>query len=253
MYKMKLKHMALSLVWIALLSCEYDNYEAPSYEFKGQLVMEDGAPFLFDANRALFKFYQSGYGKEDGGTDLSVYNDGSYKQLLFDKFYKLTLVNQALPFEMPDFPSRGAGLGYDSIPYQITSNVTQNFVVRPYYKISDLDAKLSENGKNIVATFQVTKMTDTAKEAPRIKTARLYLSTGVIVDSGIACLRSVNVTDRTQTAFSVQLPLSFYRDKKYYVNNFRTYAYYRVAIELEGIPDYYLFSEIKKIEGLPVD
>ena len=96
-------------------------------------------------------------------------------------------------------------------------------------------------------------MTDPDKETPHIKTARLYLSTGVIVDSGTTCLRSINVTDRTQTTFSVQIPLSFYRDKKYYVNNFRTYAYYRVAIELEGIPDYYLFSEIKKIEGLPVD
>ncbi len=37
-----------------------------------------------------------------------------------------------------------------------------------------------------------------------------------------------------------------------YVNNFRDYAFCRVAIELENIPNYYLFTEVKKIEGLPV-
>lgn len=253
MRNMKFKHIAMTFAWMALVSCEYDNYEAPSYEFKGQLMMGGGEPFLFDANKTLFKFYQSGFGKEDDGTNLNVDNNGNYKQLLFDDVYKLTLVNQALPFEMPDFPSKGAGLGYDSIPYRMTANVNQNFEVRPYYRLSNLKAELSANGKNIVATFEVTKMTNTEKEAPRIKTVRLYLGTGIIVDSGTACQRSTNVTDPDQTTFSVQIPLAFYRDKKYYINNFRTYAYYRVAVELEGIPDYYLFSGIQRIEGLPVE
>lgn len=32
----------------------------------------------------------------------------------------MTLVNKALPFELPDFESLGAGKGYDSITYHLT-------------------------------------------------------------------------------------------------------------------------------------
>lgn len=254
MKKMNLKHLAiLAMATMSLASCEYDNYEAPSYEFKGQLVTEDGEKFLYDANKTLFKFYQSGFGKEDLGINMNVDNSGAFKQLLFEDYYELTLVNQTLPFEMPDFPSKGAGLGYERIPFSIGGNVAQNYVVRPYYKISGLKAELSANGKNIVATFNVQKMTNTEKEAPRIKTARLYLGTSTIIDSGTNCLRSQNVSASDPTSITVQIPLAFYRDKRYYVNNFRTYAYYRVSIELDGIPDYFLFSDIQKIEGLPLN
>lgn len=252
---MKLKYILLFTIVsiLTLSSCEYDNYDAPDSEFKGQLLC-DGKPFLADANRSIFKFFQSGFGKEDTGIDMHITNDGKFQQTLFSgQDYKLTLVNKPLPFELPDFPSKGFGLGYDSIRYHMNGGVIQNFEILPYYKITNLAAQLSENGKNIVATFDVVKMTNTEKEAPAIKSAKIYLGTSVIVDSGIACLRSTSVKDPEATTISVSIPLAYYRDKKYYVNNFRTYAYYRVAIELDGIPDYYLFSEIKKIEGLPVE
>ena len=48
----------------------------------------------------------------------------------------------------------------------------------------------------------------------------------------------------------VSIPVATYQNG--YVNNFRDYAFCRVAIELENIPNYYLFTEVKKIEGLPV-
>lgn len=47
----------------------------------------------------------------------------------------MTLVNESLPFEFPDFESLGEGKGYDSIPYHFKSNVTRDFEVRPYYKL----------------------------------------------------------------------------------------------------------------------
>jgi len=51
----------------------------------------------------------------------------------------------------------------------------------------------------------------------------------------------------------VYIPLSEYRKKENFVDNYRTYAFYRVAIELEGMEEYFLFSTIKKIENLPVE
>lgn len=251
---MKLKYILLFAIisMLTLTSCEYDNYKAPDCEFKGQLMC-DGKPFLADGNRILFKFFQTGFGKVDGGMNMHLMNDGSFRQMLFpDQDYKLTLINKPLPYELPDFPSKGPGLGYDTLRYHMNGNVMQNFEVLPYYKISNLSAQLSEDGKNIVATFDVTKMTNTVKEAPNIKSAKIYLGTSVIVDSGNACMRSAAVKNQSAITLSVSIPLSMYRDKKYYINNFRTYAYYRVAIELVGVPDYFLFSETQKIEGLPV-
>ena len=140
---MSLKYILMSVVvMLGFTACEFDNYDAPSYEFNGQLVTDDGQPFLFDANKTLFKFYQTGFGKDDPGMNMTVDNNGVYKQLLFDGNYELTLVNQPLPFEMPEFPAKANGQGYERIPYNIEDGVSRNFVVRPYYTISNLNAVL---------------------------------------------------------------------------------------------------------------
>ena len=249
---MKIKYfaLALALAGASLSSCEYDNYDAPSAEFSGRLVTADGEPFLYDNNRQLFVLYQSGFGKDDVGINMVVDNNGSFRQLLFTgNHYELTLINQALPFDMPDFPRMEDNTGYERIAYDITGNVQKDFVVEPYYEISDFQVNLSENERNIEATFNVTKLKE---DAPDIASTKIYVSTSSIVDSGISCMRSRNVSDPTSTAMRASIPLAYYRDKQYYINNFRTYAYVRVAVELDGIPNYFLFSDIKKIENLPV-
>lgn len=249
---MKTKQILAGIAFLAataLTSCEYDNYEAPSHTYAGQLVC-DGENFPFDSNRTIFNFLQYGYGKVDGGTEMRITDEGQYRQLLFDADYKLTLVNKKLPFELPDFESLGDGLGYDSIHYSVQSDIKQNFTVIPYYKISGLQARLE--GENIVAGFTVAKTTGTSKPAPAIKKVYIYLSTGNIVNSWNKCQRSEEVHAAGSAPFTISIPLSMYREKQYYINNFRTYAYYRVAVELEGIPDYYLFSTIGRIDNLPV-
>ncbi|MCD8262597.1 MAG: DUF3823 domain-containing protein [Bacteroides sp.] len=69
----------MSLITILLFSsCEYDNYDAPSYVFKGRLVC-DGENFPFDSNRTIFNFVQQGYGKADGGTEMRINDEGHYQ------------------------------------------------------------------------------------------------------------------------------------------------------------------------------
>lgn len=251
---MKLKSIitaAFVVLGFVMVSCEYDNYDAPSYLFSGQLKC-DGENFPFDSNLGLLRVYQQGYGKVDGGgTGIRVDDEGHYQQLFFDAEYKMTVVNESLPFELPDFESLGEGKGYDSIPYHFKSNVTRDFEVRPYYKLKNLNAEL-KNG-NIVATFNIEKMTNTQKEAPNIVKTRIWLSTTSLVNSGITCTRSSDVEYLDDTTLQVYIPLSEYRKKEHFIDNYRTYAFYRVAIELEGMNKYFLFSPIKKIENLPVD
>lgn len=234
------------MMGLIVTSCEYDNYEAPSYLFSGQLTC-DGEDFQFDANKNIFKLFQEGYGKTDLGIDMRTNNDGHFQQLLFNSQYKLTLANNPYPFEIEEFQSLGTGLGYDSIKYDITSNMTKNFEVKPYYKIKDFT--LSFDGKNFIAKFNIDK--NSGKTIPNVIRAYLFVGTSNIVNSGTLCSKSVTVKADNQTSAEVSTRLSDYRKK--YVNNFRDYAYCRVAIELDGIPDYYLFSEIKRIEGLPME
>lgn len=246
---MKIKNsilLAFVMLGFIVSSCEYDNYEAPSYLFSGQLTC-DGENFQFDANKNIFKLIQEGYGKTDGGIDMRINNNGHFQQLLFNAQYKLTLANNPYPFEIEEFNSLGTGLGYDSIKYDINRNVTRNFEVKPYYKIKDFTVDF--DGKNFVANFNIDKNSDEA--VPAVIRAYLFVGTSNIVNSGTLFSKSVTVKANNQTSAQISSKLSDYRKK--YVNNFRDYAYCRVAIELKGIPDYYLFSEVIRIEGLPVE
>lgn len=109
---MKLKSIiaaALVVLGLSVTSCEYDNYDAPSYVFSGQLKC-DGENFPFDTNRGLLRVFQRGYGKVDGGgTGIRIDEQGHFQQLFFDAEYKLTLVNKSMPFELPDFEPLGPG------------------------------------------------------------------------------------------------------------------------------------------------
>lgn len=249
---MRLKYI-IAVVYVALglsvASCEYDNYEAPSYSFSGQLKC-DGEEFPFDANASLLRVFQRGYGKVDGGgTGIRIDEKGHYQQLLFKSEYKLTLVNKPLPFELPELESLGSGKGYDSITYNINSNVLKDFEVRPYYKIKNVKAEL-KNG-NIVATFNIEKMNNTVLAAPKVAKTRIYVGTSALVNSGIKCRTSNDVKYIDATTLETSIPVAEYYKKENYTDNYRTYAFYRVALELEGMTEYFLFSPIQKIEGLP--
>lgn len=242
---MKIKNiisLAFVMMGFVVTSCEYDNYDAPSYRFSGQLTC-DGENFEFDANKSIFRLAQEGYGKPDLGIDMRTDDNGRFQQLLFKAPYKLTLANNPYPFDVEGFSSLGTGLGYDSIQYDISSNIVRNFEVTPYYKLSNLTVAL--DGKKIVAKFSVTKNKDTA---PIVKRAYIYLGTASLVNSNNKCQSS---TKTSATEISVSIPLASYRQD--YVNNFREYAYCRVAVELDGIPDFYLFSKTMRIDGLPVN
>ena len=59
------KIIILLLATILFTACEYDNYDAPSVTFSGQLLYND-KPFLCDGNdaRDIFLFFQEGFGKD---------------------------------------------------------------------------------------------------------------------------------------------------------------------------------------------
>lgn len=233
---------------VILSSCEYDNIEGPSVYFKGRLVYEDN-PFQFDGNpdRGLLKVYQKGFGKVDPGYNITVDENGNFQQLLFNQEYWLSPNNNLYPFEFKDFKSKGTGLGYDSIYFNIKSTVNKDLEIIPYYILTNYTATLHDG--NIVMKFDVSPTAKTASVAPPIIKARAYIGTAIKINSKTTCNVSQNITFANSGSVEISIPLERYR--KEYTNNFRDYAFCRVAIELENVPNYYLFSETKKLEGLP--
>ena len=250
----KIPFLTIISLIVLITSCEYDNYDEPSVVFSGKLLY-NGENFLFDGNpsRGVLKVIQKGFGKVDTGIGIKINEQGEFQQLLFPGEYWLTLNNNPYPFEFTDFESLGAGLGYDSIYMNLRKSVEMNFEVKPYFHISDFTAEV--DGDNLLLRCNVSINTDTREPAPRVVFARGYAGTGIIVNGNSACARAVRAIITDNGTVEVTLPIfdgvTAYR--QVYTNNFRDYAYCRISLELEGITNYYLFSNIVKVENVPLN
>ncbi len=242
--------ISIAILMLVLSSCEYDNYDEPSVVFNGRLTT-NGDNFLYDGNQGVLKVIQKGFGKVDNGIYLRVDESGKFQQLLFPGEYWLTLNNVKYPFEFEDFHSLGSGLGYDSLYMNINSNITKNFEVKPYFNISNFRATVE--GDNIVLRADVAVNTGTRETPPRVIFARGYVGTASIVSSRNACTKSKRAVITTTGSVEVTIPIhnDVVAYRTIYVNNFRDYAFCRIALELDGIQNYYLFSETVKVEGVP--
>lgn len=246
--------LSIIILFVCLFSsCEYDNYDSPHITFSGNLTT-NGESFLYDGNpnRPVLKLIQKGFGKVDDGTIVRIDENGKFQQLIFEGDYWLTLNNTKYPFELTDFNSLGAGLGYDSIYMHITSNVNNNLEVKPYYTISNFRASVEND--NIVLKADVAVNPGTRQPAPKVIFAKGFVSTSSKVNSQTVCTKSkravVTNTGSIEVAIPIHNNVTAYRE--IYINNFRDYAFCRIALELDGISNYFLFSEIIKIDGVPL-
>jgi hypothetical protein len=161
------------------------------------------------------------------------------------------LNNAQYPFEFADFNSLGNGLGYDSIYFNLKSGKIMNLEVKPYFNITDFTVAIE--GRDIVFRCNVHKNEGTLEAAPRVIFGRAYLSTSSKVNSATVCVKSKRAVIPESGSIEISIPISgnppSYRGS--YINNFRDYAFCRMSIELDGLSQNYLFSETKKLEGIP--
>lgn len=244
----KVVFLYISLLAFIFTSCEYDNYDAPSLSLNGNIVY-NGKNLQWDGNasRTILRVFQQGFGKVDNGTFIQVKDDGSFNQLLFHGDYWLTPYNNQFPFEFLQF-NYESGVGYDSIYIDMQHDLTMDIEVLPYYEMQDFSVSLE--GDNIIMRSTIHKIEGTKNPTPPIVNVRGYISTSRLVNSATTCAVAESVKINTDGIVEVALPISAYQNG--YVNNFRDYGFCRMAIELENIPNYYLFTDIQKIEGLPV-
>lgn len=235
-------------------ACEYDNYDEPSIVFTGNIVY-NGQNVLYDGDPAkpLFRVIQTGYGKTDNGTAIQTSADGSFAHLLFPGRYYFTPQNNVYPFVFPEYPYLGESEGYPQTRLDLYEDFSMNVEAIPYYLISDFTAYFDAETQQIHMQCSVTPNTDERLNGvcPAITSVRGFVSTSTIVNSVTTCVKNSSGRWPAFSGTSTQdIPIEDYHDA--YINNFRDYGYCRMAFELEGIPDYYLYTPVIKVEGLPV-
>jgi hypothetical protein len=239
----------LTLLAVTLLgACKYDNFESPAIDFSGDLTY-GGKPFQFDGYAEgtglskIIELYQTGFGKSGVPITASVGADGKFKQQIFAGDYQVTIKNTAYPFTFDNWATRSSG-GYDSLKLNIKNDYTLSIPVTPYFEIKDVTWAIV--GTNLNVTFNISKI----QEGATVSKARVYVNTASIVNSGVRASAEAVVTDITKPV-TVQFSLPNYRTK--YSNNFRDYAFIRVALETNKSTSYFLWSDVYKVEKLPVE
>ena len=147
----------------------------------------------------------------------------------------------------------GESEGYPQTRLDLYEDFSMNVEAIPYYLISDFTAYFDAETQQIHMQCSVTPNTDERLNGvcPAITSVRGFVSTSTIVNSVTTCVKNSSGRWPAFSGTSTQdIPIEDYHDA--YINNFRDYGYCRMAFELEGIPDYYLYTPVIKVEGLPV-
>lgn len=248
-YRQMSKNTLLALLLPLLFSaCAYDNYDPPQLTLSGQL-QHDGQPFQFDGYAEgpglskIIELHQTGFGKSGVPVSASVGADGSFRQLLFAGQYLATIRNTPYPFTFDNWGNTPSG-AYDTVRMEIKSDYNLIIPVTPYFAIEDVTTEIS--GTNLVANFRVRRI----QEGANLVRAKLFVGTSAIVNSATPASAEVAVSDISEP-ISVSFSIPNYRTR--YTNNFRPYAFIRIALETDKSPSYFLWSPVYKIDNVPLE
>jgi len=240
---MKIKYPILfMLLTLFIVSCGYDNFDEPQSQLSGKLSY-NGKAMPWNGNSVttseaeIIQLYQDGYANRNG-INVRVNNDGTYRALLFDGEYKMTMSKKSYPFVFDDWPVNSNG-DLDTVKISVKGNTTHDIKVTPYYEIKNLQYKVE--GANIVATFDL----DQIIAGPTVKNVYVYTNVNMAVSKDAPMRHTLENPNIGQT-IRVEMPISAYKASR----GDRTYAFLRVAVELNGVSEY-MWSEVSKLENIP--
>jgi len=250
LYRFKRKNTSL-LVLLAMFllnACNYDNYDPPQVLFSGELKYGD-TPLQFDGYAEgeglskIIELYQQGFGKAGVPISAAVNAEGNFRQQIFPGDYQITVKNTPYPFTFDNWEKTASG-AYDTLKVNIKNDYSLAIPVTPYFTIEDLETEVS--GTNLVARFRIKRI----QEGANLVRAKLFVNTSSIVNSATPASAEIAVTDISEP-ISVSFSIPNYRTR--YTNNFRTYAFMRIALETDKSPTYFLWSPVYKIENIPLE
>lgn len=155
----------MMVLGVTVVSCAYDNFEAPKSTLSGRIVY-DGEALGLRSQGVQLELWQHGY---DLFQKIPVYvsHDGSFTATLFDGDYKLTLI-------------RGNGPWLDqtdSIDVNISGNLTMDLEVMPHFIIDEPTYSII-NDTIVRASFTV----DQVNQMANMEFADLYLGRTSLTD-----------------------------------------------------------------------
>ncbi|MFC6103078.1 DUF3823 domain-containing protein [Olivibacter domesticus] len=169
------------IVFLSLLGCGKDNYEAPEATLSGRVVYQGQALNVRGTDeRVRLQLYQDGYAKRDP-IEVFVGQDGSFSAKLFDGQYKLVTRDGNGPW----VNSR------DTTVVDLRGSTSIDLEVTPFFTISDAAISLASNTMN--TSFTINKIVDNAE----IDRVLLLLNATAFVDDGFNLMRKEFTTDLT--------------------------------------------------------
>lgn len=252
----RIKYIQLLIVVVVagifFSSCEYDNYDEPNVEFSGTLMNGDNP--LDTRWGVLFKLYQY---KEDGfadagarSIDVFVDQEGKFSSKLFPGRYKMVVYSEGgvnYIYNWNDFPTNSGG-NLDTLYFTLDKNKKLDFSVTPFYEIKDFEAFYRND--SIISRFTIKKNTDRTDTQVLFRRVAALVSPTIHVNNDTELL-ATKTGATVDTPIEIKCSLKDYYSNTYYKNNFRDYAYVRIAVSLRLTGQESVYSKIIKVTGIP--
>lgn len=222
------KIFVFTFLILIFFSCKKDNYDPPSVQLTGQLSY-NGDPIFVESGQVSFQLQQTNY-STPAPISGSFDQNGKLSMLVFPGNYTLVIPGGQGPFLW-------TGTSGDGSDLNVTGNMNFDIPVTPYYLISGL--QLNNSGKNVNATFNLTKIVNDAN-AKNVEYVALYINETQFVsesDNGSIAKTTINSVDNLNNInLSVVAPDEFTQN----------YVFARVGVKIQNVEDL-LYSAVQKI------
>lgn len=242
----KLLNLLLILTGIVYASCKEDNtIELPQLTqatISGQFTYNN-KPVQFEGNvnldlAKIVEFRKSSGGPTGAAISPAINADGTYKQQILTGDYLLSMKDVPYPFTFDK------SADYNFSKTNISANYNINIPVTPYFEVAILSTAIVSTNMNV--TFKITRIQSGAE----VTKAKLFVGTDSLVTSGAAVSAEMPVAD-ISNPLTIQFSLPLYRAN--YADNFRDYAFLRIALQTTKSDVYFNWSEAYKVQNVPKD
>ncbi|MCU4164724.1 DUF3823 domain-containing protein [Carboxylicivirga caseinilyticus] len=218
---------------LIFMSCEKDNYDAPSARLYGKLVYQ-GEAIHVEAHEVTFQLWEPGW-QLSNSIQVDVNQDGEYSAMLFPSTYKLIIPSHQGPFRNITNTETQS----DTIIVNLGGNKEMDIEVEPYYMIRN--AQFSQSGGTVSASFGLEQII-TDEDAKSIERVNLYINTTQFVDVqskiNSAEVAGGDIADLSSVTMSVTVPETRID---------QSYVYARVGVKMAGVEDM-IFTAVQKID-----
>ncbi|MXV51001.1 DUF3823 domain-containing protein [Pedobacter sp. HMF7647] len=230
--KVKIQYIALFLL-AGFSACKKDNYDAPSDTFSGRIVYK-GEPIGVEYNQVNFELWQPGFGK-NAAISLSIGQDGSFSQLLFNGNYKLTIP----PNQGPFLWKQNAAGRPDTVAVTMSGSQTMDIEVMPFYMIRN--SQITAASQKVTANFKLEKIITDAVNGRDIDRVYLYLNKTQFVSGGnniaSADIAGSAILDPNNISLTADIPA---------MTPTQNYVFARIGVRIAGVEDM-MFSPLVKV------